>query len=258
MIFEVEATTAADPWAVVGVIATVLVGVGALVAAVVVPIGIYRRQSPKRELWYSVSSYGFLSSQIPELSARITVHLDGKPLADPHVTTFRLWSTGRADIPSADFDGGKPLIFNLGTRFLSLVGQREKNEHADVMVRINESGTFSVGPVLLRRTYGTELRMVTDGPPKEEVVLTNPLVDIEVRRVEDLEALSRQRAKNAWVKLIVAGLLAVLATLSQVLRIDTPWSFLILVLLIASTAWASSDLWGNRATRLRKAFRRSM
>lgn len=258
MIFEPETTTAADPWAVIGVIATVLFGVGAIVAAVAVPIGIYRRQSPKRELWYSVTSYSFLSSRIPELSARVTVQLDGKPMADPYVTTFRLWSTGRADIPSANFDGDKPLIFNLGTRLLSLVGQREKDEHADVMVRIDESGTFSVGPVLLRKSYATELRVVTDGPPKDDVVLTNPLVDIEVRRVEDLEAVARGRAKYAWVKLIVAGIFTVLAALSQVLKIDTPWSFLLLLLLIASMVWVTSDVWGSRATRVRRAFRRSM
>ena len=236
MMFEVQATDPADPWAVIGVIATVLFGVGAIVAAVVVPIGIFRRQSPKRELWYSVTSFSFLSSKIPELSARVSVQLDGKPLTDPHVTTFRLWSTGRGDIPSANFDGGKPIIFNLGTRFLSLVGQVEKDEHADVIVRIDGSGTFSVGPALVRKSYATELRVVTDGPPKDDVALTNPLVDIEVRRVEDLEALSRQRAKYSWVKLVVAGLFSVLAALTQVLKINTSWSLLLLVLLIASTA----------------------
>lgn len=258
MILEVDPANAADPWAAFGVISTLLIGVVAIAAAVGVPIWIYRRQSPKRELWYSVTSYSFLSPKDPELSARITVQLDGKPLADPYVTTFRLWSTGRADIPSTSFDGNKPLVFNLGTRFLSLVGQREKDEHSDVTVRINESGTFSLDPTLLRKKYATELRVVTDGPPKHDVLLTNPLVDIDVRRVEDLEAQWRRRAKYGWTRLILAMLLAVLAGIAGPLGVGAPLSFLFLLLMVASTVWATSDAWGNRATRLRRAFNRSM
>jgi hypothetical protein len=73
-----------------------------------------------------------------------------------------------------------------------------------------------------------------------------------------LDALARRRAKFAWVKLIVAGLFSTLAALAQILKIGTPWSFLLLLLLIASMVWVTSDVWGSRATRVRRAFRRSM
>lgn len=89
-----------------------VVAVLGLIATVAVPIVVSRQTHPRRQVRYFVEVLN---------DEALLAGADGIPLSqlagrpDLAVVSVRLWSSGRVDIPSSAFDGGKPLVFQFSS-----------------------------------------------------------------------------------------------------------------------------------------------
>lgn len=153
------------------------------VLAVAVPAGVtflvYRKQTPKKGLWWGLEVDPLTPSAPTPLSGKLAVTLDGEPVPDPHLVRLRLWSTGKADIPSSAFDAALPIRFDLtapvagSADFPTVAGFDSK--------ALELSGQqVSIKPTLLRRDCAVEVTLVTSGVP--EVSERSSIVDVKLRR----------------------------------------------------------------------------
>lgn len=170
--------TAAGAWytsstflTIAGIVAVVVMGVlGAFVA--------WRVGAPRKILVYSMPSPTCLvsSESLGPSRADIQVAYQGAELADPYVATLRLDSRSRRDIRSADFDSGKPLVFDLGAEIMAVVGATPAGPIAQALTITG--GTVRLAPLLIRRGTVLRISLLTDGEP--QLTCQSPLADVKV------------------------------------------------------------------------------
>lgn len=201
-------------WGFVGAI----VGLFALVAAVVIGVVMYRRQFPKRRLDYWVESTPLVASAASAVSG-LEVRVSGMKVLDPHLNTFVITSNSRADIASSAFDAQKPIrieIVSGGAMHLPLSNEPHEIKFTSGQGRGLEWAEFQIGPQLIRKGMEGRLLFVSSGPPEMNFDL--PLVDIESRHLTPAQVHSREpEVRQALIQSLwrLTGLLAV--TLGAVL-----------------------------------------
>lgn len=165
---------------------------------------------PRRLIIWSAGATPLLTPiDVPEVEAApIKISLSGQELASPHLVTLRVESRSRRDIPSADFDAGKPLVFSLGAPVVARV-----RAHGNAIDALSLRKTdIRIDPVLLRRGELLHMYLLTDGPPVISCD-ANPLVNVAVRRENCYDGSLRLIARAAIsVSLVgVGGAFAILA-----------------------------------------------
>ncbi|MGO9194827.1 MAG: hypothetical protein ACLP8X_41115 [Streptosporangiaceae bacterium] len=99
-------------------------------------------------------------------------------LRDPHVVSLVLENRSRSDIPSSDFDQGKPLLFDVGVPIMALLSI--EGLQADLLERPHINGShIEVGPTLILRRQMIRFNMLTDGRPS--LTWRSLLINVEVR-----------------------------------------------------------------------------
>lgn len=144
-----------------------VIGLLGVLAAVIIPVYLHRKNHPRRELRYAVVPAG-------ERRWRLM-----------------LWSTGRADIPSSSFDAGRSVVFKFSTP-VQIVEQSE-----DVVKGFYSDPTCATelffAARLLHSDFADEV-FLTAGAPFD-VRVDHPLIDIPFvkdSKVEQAVAPSRQ------------------------------------------------------------------
>lgn len=169
-----------------------IIGALALVAAVVVPLFVYRRSAPRRQLIYRVSSTPLLRHKAA--ASRVTVALDGQELADPHIVELVVQSNSRADIGSDRFNAGSPLMFDLGTRICQTLTENSTDIAIDV-----RNGGVSLPPQLIKPKDTVRVAVLVDGKP----MLSQPSKTLTDVRVDAESQLTKMRSYRASVRNMV-------------------------------------------------------
>lgn len=89
-----------------------VVAILGLIATVAIPIVVSRQTHPRRQVRYFVEVLND-EALLAGADGISLSPLVGRP--DLAVVSVRLWSSGRVDIPSSAFDGGKPLVFQFSS-----------------------------------------------------------------------------------------------------------------------------------------------
>ncbi|MFJ2354495.1 hypothetical protein [Frigoribacterium sp. NPDC087798] len=161
-------------------VVTVFIGLG----AIVVPVVIFRRQSPKRSLTYE----GMWRPMVVLRSSRLSVFYDGKMVLDPHFSTFVIESKSRADISSASFDGGDDITFDTKLEILAGSFQTE----GDIEVRETPRG-FAVPAQLITKGSAVRISFLTEGKPSPPLAVRSSLIDIDVVRLTPASEVRKTR-----------------------------------------------------------------
>lgn len=129
----------------------------------------FSKQFPKRSLTYAVTSSPLLNARTDSLK----VLLDKVELKEPYLVYLDVACRSRADISSAAFDAGRPLVFDFGRPVLG-------GTEADASMKHEANGSqIRFQPQLLRRRAAVKVLFVTEGKP-DGVAVDSPLVDIPV------------------------------------------------------------------------------
>lgn len=205
MWFPVEV---ADQLALIGIIATVVLGLGAIAATIYV----FRKQSPRREFTYSVEAAPLVSTQVRGLD-KLSVAFGGTPLEHPYLVTVRVASTGRADISSSKFDGNKPILFDLNVPVLSEIDQTASSETVGARLTFQRSqSVIELQPSLLPKGFSLSGSYLCDGEPN--VVPRIELADISIRNQFRTVASAEIRyARLALIAALLGAFIAGIATL---------------------------------------------
>lgn len=202
-------------WVLFWTIIAAIVGALALIGVVVAIIA-YRRQFPKRAVEYSVEVRPLVERSLPE--GTIEVRANGTAMADPHFVGFNVWSNSRADIPSASFDAGRPIVFEVTA--LSTVVVQITTHDLDLELETSDGNSSIRLPAqLIRAASRAEITLVCDGKP--EITPQSPLIDIPVAVNDPDEVESahgpvvrrfrRVVRKRPWVLPVAGGAYIVLA-----------------------------------------------
>lgn len=208
---------------------TFSLGIVTVLAAVVVPILISRKENPKRELVYDHYVERLLGDHAAGLG--LVLSHNEVPLGNPYLVTLIVVSTGRADIGSERFDERRPIRFKVSVPVLvDLDGSDDATEAP--LLRFNaERGAYEIHPALINRNARISCRFLVEGKPKIDVV--NPLRDIEVKTEGQYYWLMRRR--NRFWSYFYAGLTGVVVTAC----------FLVIGHLSAVTGWPFPVEWST-------------
>jgi hypothetical protein len=157
-----------------GVMAVIVVGVISVWVAL-------RIANPKKRLEYKVSGTPLLATQSlgSVEPGSVTVAYQGMPVTNPWVVTLDVWSVGRRDIRSSDFDDGRSLRFDLGAEIKATLDTTTRFG----ALTAGYPGWVELSPCLIRRGHVLTVVALTDGPPT--LTYRNPLVDIEIRQARE-------------------------------------------------------------------------
>lgn len=198
-----------DFLALVAIIVSVVVGGGAIWVA----IHLDRKRNPKREFTYSVEPAPLVNSRATGLD-KLSVAYDGRTVIKPYLVTVSISSTGRADIPSANFDGGKPVRIDLQVPILAEVSQRANLDTVDGRLERAGASVIELAPTLLPKGYALRASFICEGAPNSTFKI--PLHDITLRR--DVPA-AKLSSKATWLTVSVALLSAVAGLVASFLAL---------------------------------------
>ncbi|MBF4514119.1 hypothetical protein ITJ66_16660 [Plantibacter sp. VKM Ac-2885] len=153
--------------------AELVVAVLGIIIATALTIYVYRRTNPKRVIRYRVEITPLLGQN--PVSSQLTVTLGPQAVANPHIVAITVWSSGRADISSQSFDGGVPMVFELGALIIE-VNPASTPQDPPIVVRAQTQ--LELRPSLLRKGFQSHLQVVVDGAPT--IGVTHALIDIPV------------------------------------------------------------------------------
>ena len=163
-------------------------------AAVVVPVLIYRRQSPKRRLDYSFEVTPLMSSEVG-----LDVSYRGVTLANPHIVQVTVRSASRGDIPSSDFDASRKVEFRLRPRQVAIL----KMSGSMTMTLLDDG--FALPPQLIRPKSFIVCQFLCDGP-LDHVDTVNSLINVGLVNVEAKGRQPRRKMSDGvWMALVLGG-----------------------------------------------------
>ena len=151
-----------------------------VVAAFVIPIYLHRQNHPRRELRYAVGRASTEDTQ-----------------RDPAALRLAVWSTGRADIPSTQFDGQHPITFSFSSPVTPLRPTVPSHATHPWAPTVRTSQEFAIPARLIHRDFRAEF-VFTPSSPFHLAVL-NPLIDIRIIRdvkAESSAPATQERAIN--------------------------------------------------------------
>lgn len=151
------------------------IGLLGAIVAVVIPVYIQRVEHPRRQIRYSL----------------VLATPDALPSSD---LTFRVlvWSAGRADVPSALFDAGKPIVFHFDTPVTVIENTFASAQPVDYF-ELRTPSALLISAHLLHHDFSAEITL--RAPTLPQVLVDNPLIDVRITRdikVEKSPAPARQ------------------------------------------------------------------
>jgi hypothetical protein len=159
-----------------------------------------------------VEASPLVSTQVQGLD-KLSVAFDGAPLSHPYLVTVRIGSTGRADISSSSFDGGKPVLFDVRVPVLAQLGHWSSSDTVGARLTFAEGDSaVALQPSLLPKGHLMRAAYLCDGEP--DVVPRIELADISIRN--QFRAAPSPAPRYQRYALATAAGSAILATLATV------------------------------------------
>lgn len=158
----------------------IVVALLSVLAAFVIPIYLHRQNHPRREMRYAI---GRASAEDTQL--------------DPTALRLAVWSTGRADIPSTQFDGQHPITFSFSSPVTPLRPVVPGHAIHPWAPTVKTSQEFVIPARLIHRDFRAEFVFTPSSP--FHVMVLNPLVDIRILRdtkAENSPPATQERAIN--------------------------------------------------------------
>ena len=167
----------------------------------------YLKAHPKRQLKYSFRVTPFLSVERSSAS-KLQVTYAGEVVKNPYLISFELWSTGRADVPSARFDNGNPLQFDIGSPIIEVTAV-----HSDQAAQLYQADPTTIGlqPTLIPRKFRARIDVVVSDTPTVTLA-HNTLIDVGVVSVDrqEIEQKIQGPPRRGWVMLVwISGAAAI-------------------------------------------------
>lgn len=150
--------------------------IGIVIALLALCVGVLQlvRAGPERRrgVAYWASQRRLLSRRAGAATLKVVVN--GEEVKDPRSVTVHFVSYGRLDVPSSAYDGGKPVVIDLG---VPVVQQLDSSGIAAEDFNVDGS-TITIAPHLIKAGAQYQWEVVCDGPP--EVTIDPPLIDTDV------------------------------------------------------------------------------
>jgi hypothetical protein len=157
-------------WGAAGVVAVVVVGVATILVML--------QGTRRRRLRYATPTVTPLLGTAPGLErSDLKITYDDQDLHDPHFLTIRLENPGSRDIRSTDFDKGKPLIFDVNARVVTVLSSSEPLQ--DLGVESADRRLY-LGPTLIKGHQVIRIDLLVDGP-KPLLTCEDSLIDVTVQ-----------------------------------------------------------------------------
>jgi hypothetical protein len=212
-------------------------GVAVAAATFVIILVQWLTGSSRRVLTYSLlSDTALLSKGTREKAGPdLQVRLREKVLDDPHVVSMRIEFKGRRDIREADFDGSKPLTFQLGASILKRLDHGVDSEIPTILIGPDGQGV-GIGPGLIVKGQVISIDLLTDGP----VTLARPrptLADVTVRQSEPDDS-----SDPIWIRRLQGGAFTLFGVglFGWLISYPTPFGFVLLVFLLGALGFIIS------------------
>lgn len=135
----------------------------------------WRNVSDEYELWVDLASSS-IETKEDGLGNQLEYVWKGRVVEHPHVVDLYIWSAGKRDITSDQFDGSRPLTFQLG---VPIMGELEGSKFAameETAREIDSAGTVKIGPSIIRKRMAGHYRFITDGNPT--LTTSNPVANL--------------------------------------------------------------------------------
>jgi hypothetical protein len=100
-----------------------------------------------------------------------------RQLGQARVVRLRLTSRSVKDIPTAAFDDGAPLIVDLGTPVLAILGGEEPSQSSGLPIT-DDGDRVRIAPRLIKKGQIITINVLVDGIPHIRIV--SPLIDVRV------------------------------------------------------------------------------
>lgn len=100
----------------------------------------------------------------------------GAAVESPSLVQVRIVNQGRRDIPSTAFDGGKPLVLDLGVPIVAVLSHNSHLLGAHTAAGGNTH--IEIGPLLIPRGHSLSLALLVSGT-QLDVTWNNPLIDVD-------------------------------------------------------------------------------
>lgn len=128
----------------------------------------------RRQIVFEAEVSPLLAAEVRDNLLEVTYR--NVAVADPKLVLVRLRNVGPADIASAHFDGGRPLIVRLNCVFFGPT--RCSHPGATTFGAVGSDGVVSFGPALLRRGDEWAFEALVSGDSSPE--LESTLIDTDV------------------------------------------------------------------------------
>jgi hypothetical protein len=152
----------------------VVLAVIGLLATIAVPVAIHRATHPKRRVSYFLGVRPL--HPVPQPPGPATARTSAPP-GWPMQVTLQMWSSGRADVSSKNFDGDRPIVFQFGSPILEAHDADDEPTYLGVFEREGENRVlFRPAPIGGRRVF--TIGLVVAEPVSFRV--RHPLIDVEM------------------------------------------------------------------------------
>ena len=225
-----------DPWYLSGVFWAIAAVVVAVVLGIAAVWATFRSANPRRRLYIYLDKALPVVSTHEALQDAIQVRHLGRTLLQPYLVTLTVISRGRRDIPSSSFDGGKPIVANLGVPIIRLLEEKSlKSKVASLPPKSSVDGTrIRIGPSMLSRQHVLTYTALVEGEPN----LTTEVALLDVDVLEERPSLSSirwrpggetggQRSVSDIALLTVAGTMGLLMIASVLILLGALLSFVV-------------------------------
>lgn len=161
-------------WTAAGVAATLLVGIGAIIVALLS----YNTSKSKRFLDCFLEVIADLGHYLPAGDSEIQVTKGNKRIREPYLVEVRIKFNGRPDISAADWDGGKPMKLDVHVPIVSLVEAKSLPAHYSMPDSKVDGSIIILEPGLIRRGQEITFTTLVDGYPRLSV--DSRLINVKV------------------------------------------------------------------------------
>lgn len=161
-------------WTAAGVAATLLVGIGAIIVALLS----YNTSKSKRSLDCFLEVIADLGHYLPAGNSEIQVTKGNKRINEPYLAEVRVKFNGRSDISAADWDSGKPMKLDVHVPIVALVEAKSSPAHYSMPDSKVSGSVITLEPGLIRRGQAITFTALVDGYPRLSV--DSHLINVKV------------------------------------------------------------------------------
>ncbi len=196
-------------------------------AAVIVPVIIYRRGGPRQRLLCSIISSSSLLTAPKHIREDLEIRYQKEPVENPWIVTLEILNTGRKAIEKESFTRGernrqRGLRFDLAAPIITILPVEHKPSSAPKPRIIPTAGGLELRPELIVTKETITVPLLTKGPIGDITLSLNPFAEVTVD-IRDREVWQRQRSRRTQLLSVaisaIAVILAVLATVSAFIEV---------------------------------------